>query len=81
MRRAFRLVPGTGYPVSGTWHLGPDTWYRIDTEGRIPNAEDRRPSLATGEPAHRVCFLRPAPPILKIPSLLEEPYVPTARLL
>jgi len=50
MRRAFRLVPGTGYQVSGTWYLGPDTWYRIDAEGRIPNAEDRRPILALGEP-------------------------------
>ena len=51
---------GTGYQVSGTWYLGPDTWYRIDAECRIPNAEDRRPSLALGEPAHGRCILCPA---------------------
>jgi hypothetical protein len=27
MRRAFRLVPGTGYQVSGTGYLAPGTWY------------------------------------------------------
>jgi hypothetical protein len=41
MRRAFRLVPGTGYQVSGTWHLGPGTRYRINAEGRTPSTEDR----------------------------------------
>jgi len=27
MRRAFRLVPGTGYQVSGTGYLAPGTRY------------------------------------------------------
>jgi len=42
-------VPGARYPafgvgstpVPGTRHLGPDTWYRIDAEGRTPSTEDR----------------------------------------
>jgi hypothetical protein len=30
-----------GYPVPGTWDLGPDTRYRISAEGRTPSTEDR----------------------------------------
>jgi len=32
-----------GYPVPGTWDLGPDTRYRISAEGRTPSTEDRVP--------------------------------------
>jgi len=37
------LVPGTGsrYQVPATWHLVPDTRYRIRAEGRTPSTEDR----------------------------------------
>jgi hypothetical protein len=40
------------YRVPGTWHLGPGT-------GSTPRAGYRRPSLATGKRAHRVCILHP----------------------
>ena len=33
------LYPASLYQVPGTRHLGPDTWYQIDTEGRIPSTE------------------------------------------
>jgi len=43
MRRAFRLVPGTGYPVSGTGYLAPGTWYPAPEPNRRrgPNTEPR----------------------------------------
>jgi len=50
MSRAFSLgpglpfrypIPGPGFQVSGTWYLGPGTWYRIRAEGRILSTEDR----------------------------------------
>jgi len=39
MSRAFHLVPGTGYQVSGTWHLGPGTRSAPRTEHRAPKTE------------------------------------------
>jgi hypothetical protein len=40
--RVFRgQVPGTGFQIPGTWHLGPGTRYRISAEGRTPSTEDR----------------------------------------
>jgi hypothetical protein len=38
--------------VPGTWHLGPDTRYRIDAEGRTPSTEAR------AKPAHGVCKIQ-----------------------
>ena len=49
-----RQVPGTGFQVPGTWHLGPGTRYRINAEGRTPSTEDR------AKRAHRVCIMHPA---------------------
>jgi hypothetical protein len=58
MRRAFRLVPGTGYQVSGTGYLAPGTWYPAPEPNRRrrPDTEHRGPSPATGKRAHRVCI-------------------------
>jgi hypothetical protein len=47
-----RQVPGTGFQVPGTWHLGPGTRYRINAEGRTPSTEDRARPL---ENAHTGC--------------------------
>jgi len=51
-------VSGTGYPVSGTGYLAPGTWYPAPEPNRRrgPNTEHRRPSLAAGKRAHRVCI-------------------------
>ena len=77
MRRVFRLVPGTGYQVSGTWHLGPGTRYRINAEGRIPSTEDRAGRPGTGKRAHRVCILTPYP-ASGIGIIAVLPYCPIA---
>jgi hypothetical protein len=49
----FIQVSGARYQAPATWHLVPDTRYRISAEGRIPSTEDRKC-------AHRVCILYPA---------------------
>jgi hypothetical protein len=43
----------------GTWHLGPDTWYRIDAEGRIPSTEDRAWPLKNAHTGYASCILHP----------------------
>jgi hypothetical protein len=52
------------HPVPGTRHLGPNTWYRIDAEGRTPSTEDRSGGPGNGKRAQRVCILYPASIIL-----------------
>jgi hypothetical protein len=39
--RSIIQVSGTRCWVPATWHLGPDTRYRIDAEDRTPSTEDR----------------------------------------
>jgi hypothetical protein len=43
MSQAFRLVPGTRYPVSGTGYLAPGTWHPAPepVRRRGPDTEDR----------------------------------------
>jgi hypothetical protein len=48
-----RRESGARYQAPATWHLVPDTRYRISAEGRIPSTEDRKCT-------HRVCILYPA---------------------
>jgi hypothetical protein len=45
-------VPGTRSQVPGTWHLGPDTGYQIDAEGRTPSTEDRARALENAHTGH-----------------------------
>jgi len=47
MRRAFQLVPGTGYLVSGTWYLGPGTGSTPRTEYRAPRTENAHTGYAS----------------------------------
>jgi hypothetical protein len=61
--QAFRQVPGTR-------HLGPDTRYRIDAEGRVPSTEDRaRPP----ENAHTGYAIQPSSPSRPVQSSLNLP--------
>jgi hypothetical protein len=54
------IPPGIWYQVPGTRHLGPDTRYRINAEGRTPSTEDRARLLENAHIGFASCILHPA---------------------
>jgi len=70
------IPPGIGYQVPSTRHLGPDTRYRIDAEGRVPSTEDRaRPP----ENAHTGYAIQPSSPSRPVQSSLDLPVPSPSR--